>query len=1315
MNPRLPEVGELVAAKYRLISKIGEGGYGIVYRAHQEMMGRDVAIKMLRPEASRLPDEVERFRREVFNASSLRHPNTITLYDYGQLPTGSFYIVMEFLEGMNLGHWLQKHGPVEHDKALDIVEQILRSLREAHVQSILHRDLKPENIYMTDLEGDDLLMVKVLDFGLSKAIGGRRAGQRTLTKDGQVHGTPNYMSPEQACAMKLSPASDIYSIGLLAWELLTGKTAFVGSTPVDVLLKQVNEPTPELPSPLRGTLLDEFIRRATKKDQSLRFQDGAAALEWIAQQRERERQAEMQRTLDAAKRPAPVLQASDPPTGGDRSGDRVTGSEPWFSFKDPAEIDVAELEMRLAQLPMVGRQQELHELLRWGQQALMTGGILWITGELGVGKSRLADEWLRHMEMNSVTILRGRFREDSAPMEGLRQALSPLFDESKRQSLHLPHNTLQEDLVKDLKGVMEPTQETQESRQQRSGQDWALATIEHTLYALAKRRPTVMLLEDLHWADSFSLRLVERWKEEMATRAIPLVLVFTQRSEKAHASHRPTHMNTRAIRAFNYAYDLHLERLADEESEALLDDLLPFEHELRARVVQTARGNPLYLTQIVRYLIEEELLELHQESARWGISEEHREKLGHELLPPDLRALLMQRVKVQLSQHRLSAVLDQLLVRGMLLGNRFELRLLKEMLKVEGRGDLEAYLDDALEAFTQSGVLIPTVLDGRSGLEFGYEMLRSSLLDEQPHEEISRLHVLAANAKKTYYEQRDPAQLDLYAHELAHHWSEAGDVERAFAWLMRAARAAERAQDFRQALDYLRQAGQRLSPELDPNGEHLLEIRLSEGRMFRFLGEFAPAEDALREAIEETRRVGDTVGEALTGEALAGVLTLVTRYEEAIDIYDRIQQLYEQFGEEAGVLRCQLGLGEIAGFCGDYPLCEQMFRDIEAQATALGDQSLQARCTFGLAQCAYAKGDLEDAIDAFRRARKRAESLEDAMLCSEADIEIATCIIANGHVENALSTARMALEVKQSIGDTLGQAHAHLILSMCLRRTHRIERAKQHVVRARTLNERLGHVYGIAKAVLVQAEIAWVSGEIELSFEPLRDSHKLHTEIGDAHGLLMTLLHEGLCRAEIGEADASRACLAEALPLMEENGLEHYRAKYMLVEGLIAELEGRLEDAVAFHDEALKLGEDNGHLDMMSMATISLCKAHILMGDFHAASREAPLALERAEATGHTHGLMFALTLRALLARLDRQAEVLSSTLRRLRVLNENASALNHMRIPNRLVWLCRQLRERVSDERAFPVVLSAVEIIRALGDAETADKLARQVLKPRG
>lgn len=1314
MNPRLPEVGELVAAKYRLISKIGEGGYGVVYRAHQEMMGRDVAIKMLRPEASRLPDEVERFRREVFNASSLKHPNTITLYDYGQLPNGSFYIVMEFLEGLNLGGWLQKHGPAEHDLALEIVEQILKSLREAHVQSILHRDLKPENIFMTDLDGEDEVMVKVLDFGLSKAIGGRRKGQRTLTKDGQVHGTPNYMSPEQACAMKLSPSSDVYSIGLLAWELLTGKTAFVGSTPVDVLLKQVNEPTPELPSPFRGTLLDDFIQRATKKDQTLRFQDGSAALEWIAQQRERLRQAEMQRTLAAAKRPTPATLPSSS-VGSDDT--RTTGSEPWFSFKDPAEIDVAELEMRLAQLPMVGRQQELHDLLRWGQQALMTGGILWVTGELGVGKSRLADEWLRHMEMNSITILRGRFREDSASMEGLRQALSPLFDASKREALRLPENTLHEDLVTDLKGVMEPASSDQFASfdsKPGSGQDWALATIEHTLYALAKRRPTVMLLEDLHWADSFSLRLVERWKEEMATRAIPLVLVFTKRSEHAHASHRPTHMNTRAIRAFNYAYDLHLQRLEDAESEALLDDLLPFEFDLRARVVQTARGNPLYLTQIVRYLIEEELLELHQESARWGIDEKHSEKLGHELLPPDLRALLMQRVKVQLSQHRLSAVLEQLLVRGMLLGNRFELRLLKEMLKVEGRGDLEAYLDDALEAFTQSGVLVPTVIEGRSGLEFGYEMLRSSLLEEQPHEELARLHVLAANAKKTYYEQRDPIQLDLYAHELAHHWREAGEIERAFGWLMRAARAAERAQDFRQALDYLRQAGQHLSPELDPNGEHLLEIRLSEGRMFRFLGEFGPAEDALREAIEETRRVGDTVGEALTGEALAGVLVLVTRYEEAIDIYERIQSLYEQFGEDAGILRCQLGLAEIARFCGDYPMCEQMFGEIEAGARKLGDQGLQARCTFGLAQCAYARGDFDGAIDAFRRARKRAESLEDAMLCSEADIEIATCMIGSGHIENALSTARMALEVKQSIGDTLGQAHAHLILAMCMRRTHRIDNAKQHVLRSRTLNERLGHVYGIAKAVLVQAEIAWVSGAVDESFEPLRDARKLHKEIGDAHGLVITLLHEALCRVEIGEADASRECLEEAMALIEENGLDLYRGKHLLIQGLIAEVEGRLEDAVSLHDEAIRCAEASGHTDLVSMATISICKAHILMGDFHAASREAPLALERAEATGHTHGLMFALTLRALLARLDRQAEILSSTLRRLRVLNENASALNHMRIPNRLIWICNQLRQRVSDERAFPVVLSAVEIIRALGDADSADHLARKVLRPR-
>ncbi|MEZ4460960.1 MAG: serine/threonine-protein kinase [bacterium] len=146
MADQLPKIGDLVAGRYRILEELGRGGYGIVYRARQDVMGRDVALKVLKPEAAKKSAEVERFRREVFHASNLRHPNTIQLFDFGEI-AGLFYIVMEFLEGANLRDWVLQHGAVEHDAAIEITLQILKSLREAHEHGIVHRDLKPENIF----------------------------------------------------------------------------------------------------------------------------------------------------------------------------------------------------------------------------------------------------------------------------------------------------------------------------------------------------------------------------------------------------------------------------------------------------------------------------------------------------------------------------------------------------------------------------------------------------------------------------------------------------------------------------------------------------------------------------------------------------------------------------------------------------------------------------------------------------------------------------------------------------------------------------------------------------------------------------------------------------------------------------------------------------------------------------------------------------------------------------------------------------------------------------------------------------------------
>ncbi len=201
LQPNLPNLkpGDLVAGRFRIVEMVGSGGFSVVYRAHQEEMNRFIALKVLKPRAATDARVVERFRREALYASHLSHPNTITLYDYGQTDTGLFYIAMEFLVGMDLSVVVQRGEPMELERVWRILVQCCRSLAEAHRIGLVHRDLKPENVFLVQREegGES---IKVLDFGVSKAITTfGNAGPATmapLTQEGTVFGTPLYMAPE---------------------------------------------------------------------------------------------------------------------------------------------------------------------------------------------------------------------------------------------------------------------------------------------------------------------------------------------------------------------------------------------------------------------------------------------------------------------------------------------------------------------------------------------------------------------------------------------------------------------------------------------------------------------------------------------------------------------------------------------------------------------------------------------------------------------------------------------------------------------------------------------------------------------------------------------------------------------------------------------------------------------------------------------------------------------------------------------------------------------------------------------------------------
>jgi eukaryotic-like serine/threonine-protein kinase len=269
---------EILNGEFRILEKIGTGGMGSVYKANQVAMNRPVAVKILHPKLTNRKDLVSRFRREAKAMSHLSHPNTVRVLLYGELEDGSLYIVIEYLEGKNLNQLVRAEGPMPAERALPILIQVCEALEEAHRAGIVHRDMKPENVFLCT-QGGLTDFPKVLDFGLAKVTEREmRPGSIMLTQEGMVFGTPEFMSPEQAQGRTLTPSSDIYSLAVILYELLTGKLPFEARTPIEFLQLHVTaRPIPlneRAPGRTFEPALADVIAHALQKKPEERYQSG---------------------------------------------------------------------------------------------------------------------------------------------------------------------------------------------------------------------------------------------------------------------------------------------------------------------------------------------------------------------------------------------------------------------------------------------------------------------------------------------------------------------------------------------------------------------------------------------------------------------------------------------------------------------------------------------------------------------------------------------------------------------------------------------------------------------------------------------------------------------------------------------------------------------------------------------------------------------------------------------------------------------------------------------------------------------------------
>jgi eukaryotic-like serine/threonine-protein kinase len=259
--------------QYRLKQFLGAGGMGEVYLAEHALLRRPCAVKLIRPERAGDPRNLARFEREVQATVALSHPNIVEVFDYGHTEDGTFYYVMEYLPGLNLDELVRRHGPLPPGRVIHLLRQVCGALQEAHAGGLIHRDIKPSNILVCQ-RGGRHDVAKLLDFGLVQTHGLNQDGTQ-LTQEGAIPGTPAYMSPEQGAGLDLDARSDLYSLGAVAYFLLTGRPPFARGSAVQTLAAHLAEPVvapdrhrPEVPADLQAVVL-----RCLEKDPSRRFPD----------------------------------------------------------------------------------------------------------------------------------------------------------------------------------------------------------------------------------------------------------------------------------------------------------------------------------------------------------------------------------------------------------------------------------------------------------------------------------------------------------------------------------------------------------------------------------------------------------------------------------------------------------------------------------------------------------------------------------------------------------------------------------------------------------------------------------------------------------------------------------------------------------------------------------------------------------------------------------------------------------------------------------------------------------------------------------
>ncbi len=994
----------LLAGRYRLLDELGAGGMGTVWRALDVLTEREVALKRLRTEYAKDAKLRRRLRREARAVARLEHANIVRLYDMGETDDGSPFLAMEMVRGEPLST-LKKRG-IAFGQLIEFVDQILAALAFAHARGVIHRDLKPDNIVVTTNDANNEL-VKLLDFGFARVEDDSDDQITQIAKD--VFGTPTYMAPEQATGdHDVSPATDLYALGVVLWELLTGKPPYTGRSGTAIVVQHVTKPLPPFEPLSRYPVpagMQALLNRALEKEPTRRF--GSAG--------------EMRRALSALfddDDEGQTIVSMAPGFQKVSTDTRFVGTE--TATDEPTSIDQANSDVVGApapqnpeELPLVGREPLLRWL--WDQVALVCrdsqARSVLLEGAVGVGKSRCC-AWLRQSlsEGGWMTPTGAVYRPGEPSRGGFRAVLQGALGLTGRPATRTER-------LRQVMAEIDP--EGRVPSDALAAYLWpegppppvgrVVAMVDGVVRLAAARRPLFIWLDDLQHAAPAELSVLEQLLVNLQVRPAPVLLLGTRRTHGTALTMMGVNEPDRLTHLLERRHELiHLRRveaLDEPAMTALVRQSLPVHPEVARRVVEAARGIPLYAVQAVRYLYEVGALRFAD--AAYDFSPQAPR------LPGSLNALMCSRLGVALEGE--GEGLRGLVERLALLGEQFSFGLAEAMAR--GFGLDAVRLETGLDALARTGLLVDQAGDA---FAFAHALMREALLQTvAARPDAADLHARVAQAKTSWH-GADPGPA---AAEIARHHLAAGQVERAVEFLLLAAADARASFQYDAAQSFYTEADRWLTESGDDGGTARADV---------FLG---LAEVALEQDIERARRLAQQIErwarQANDQRRLAAALRVqgealvaAGKAADAERVLQEAEQLCLGGGDAHGAGKVGLARGRAALQNGAAEAARHHFFGAAAHFRSAGDASGEAACKRALGELALRADDRATATRLLSEAADTAAQTNDQHLLAQAAWRLGELLRQSGQLEDAEHRYQQAVDAYDAVGNISGVGRA---------------------------------------------------------------------------------------------------------------------------------------------------------------------------------------------------------------------------------------------------------------------------------------------------